>query len=51
MDWGLRGGGDEARGAGGRREEERKGVKSKGSKGRAEKDEKREQGDNALSCG
>ncbi len=35
----------------GRREEGRKRVKSKGSKGRAEKDEKREQRDNALSCG
>lgn len=26
-------------------------FKAKGSKGKAEKDEKREQGDNALSCG
>ncbi len=40
----------EVRGRGGR-EEERKRVKSKGGKGRAEKDEKREQKDNALSCG
>lgn len=50
MDWGYREEEMGVRGRG-RREEGRKRVKSKGSKGRAEKDEKREQRDNALSCG